>query len=69
MWRSGDGRVGQREVKAMNTYFLTLEMDWRDEETSPDFSVVIHGMGGGPVHIRKRDGKESDQLPVIERSE
>ena len=40
-------------------------MDWRDEEISPDFSVVLHGLGGGPVHILKSDRKESAQLPDI----
>ena len=52
-------------MTAMQTYYLTLEMDWRDEEISPDFSVVVHGMSGGPVHILKSDRKESAQLPDI----
>ena len=64
-WKQGDGRVGERAVKAKQTYFLTVEMDWTDEEISPDFSVVVHGLGGGKVMILRQDRKESDQLPDI----
>lgn len=52
-------------VKANQTYYLTLEMDWTDEEISPDFSVVVYGLGGGEVGILSKDRRESAQLPDI----
>ena len=51
MWKQGDGNIGEKQLKAGVIYYLTLEMNWLDEEISPDFSVVVYGMGNGNVHI------------------
>ena len=68
MWKQGDGALGEYTVKAGTTYNIGLELDWSDEEIARDFSVVVHGMGGGGLTLTKVGGAASATLPVLERA-